>query len=350
MLLRQQDSKNGRWLAEFARAIALYTYSCMTRTWIKPFRYDQFDKNLRLDWSGVNPWIEVELRGHSAPIYRLRAKDKDMGKRLAIQLGITYRMVQELKGKGKSGLLRVQLHDEDPGLPCIRTDAPRDDAVNKSPLIPDAYRLGSGGYSEVRRMLQTKNMPAWSERIPMIFWRGATTGRDNITLNTLRECPRYVLCKHSTERSDVLDAKFNRVVQCPTELDKSAVEALLVDKSLVSATVPAWVFSLHCWQIDIDGNVNSWGLLWKLLSGSCILKVKSTRKQWFYHRLKEWEHYVPISHDLSDLDQLIDWCLENREESFQISRRATALALSIIEELDLSVYDAMVRYSHSWLE
>ena len=33
--------------------------------------------------------------------------------------------------------------------------------------------------------------------------------------------------------------------------------------------------ALHQWIVDLDGNVNSWGLLWKLLSGSCVVRVES---------------------------------------------------------------------------
>ena len=55
--------------------------------------------------------------------------------------------------------------------------------------------------------------------------------------------------------------------------------------------------------VDVDGNVNSWGLLWKLLSGSCILRVHSGRQQWFYRHLKPWNTHVLIAADLHDLPE-----------------------------------------------
>ena len=71
--------------------------------------------------------------------------------------------------------------------------------------------------------------------------------------------------------------------------------------------------------IDIDGNVNSWGLLWKLLSGSRIPRVQSPRYQWYHHRLKPWVHLVPIQADLSDLYEQLTWCSNHRQECAAIA-------------------------------
>lgn len=66
--------------------------------------------------------------------------------------------------------------------------------------------------------------------------------------------------------------------------------------------------------VDLDGYTNSWeGLIWKLYSGSVVLKQKSIWKQWYYDELKEWVHYIPLENDLSDFENKIKWCLENDE-------------------------------------
>ena len=56
-----------------------------------------------------------------------------------------------------------------------------------------------------------------------------------------------------------MDARFNRVVQCLNE-KKTAVRSS-TSKRLDRSKVDPWHASLHAWLIDIDGNVNSWGLL-----------------------------------------------------------------------------------------
>jgi hypothetical protein len=72
--------------------------------------------------------------------------------------------------------------------------------------------------------------------------------------------------------------------------------------------------------IDIDGYTNSWeGLVWKLYSGSVVLKHQSIWKQWYYDELEEYVHYIPIENDFSDLEKKVKWCMENDEKCKEIA-------------------------------
>ena len=75
--------------------------------------------------------------------------------------------------------------------------------------------------------------------------------------------------------------------------------------------------------LDIDGYTNTWDAnVWKLYSGSIVLKVKSTWKQWYYDELKEWVHYVPVENDLSNLNEMIEWCDNNENKCLEIIKNA----------------------------
>ena len=75
--------------------------------------------------------------------------------------------------------------------------------------------------------------------------------------------------------------------------------------------------------LDIDGHTNTWdGTVWKLYSGSVMLKVKGVWKQWYYDNMKEWIHYVPINNDFSDLNEKIEWCINNDNKCKIISENA----------------------------
>jgi hypothetical protein len=75
--------------------------------------------------------------------------------------------------------------------------------------------------------------------------------------------------------------------------------------------------------LDIDGWANTWdATIWKLYSGSVLLKVQSTWKQWYYDELKEWIHYVPINNDFSDLNKKIEWCKSNDDKCKEIVNNA----------------------------
>lgn len=89
------------------------------------------------------------------------------------------------------------------------------------------------------------------------------------------------------------------------------------------------------YQIDVDGNTNSWpGLFLKLLSGSPVLKFESEAgfKQWYYPRLKPWENFVPVASDGSDLVEKLEWLRANPAQAQAIGENGRALALSLTYE------------------
>ena len=57
----------------------------------------------------------------------------------------------------------------------------------------------------------------------------------------------------------------------------------------------------HRGILDIDGNVNAWGLFWRLASGSVLFKVESEFTNLYAQHMVPWYHYIPIARDLSDL-------------------------------------------------
>lgn len=56
-----------------------------------------------------------------------------------------------------------------------------------------------------------------------------------------------------------------------------------------------------------------------LLAGdSVVLKQDSIYYEHFYNELRPWEHYIPISADLGDLLDKIQWAREHDEEVIMI--------------------------------
>lgn len=72
------------------------------------------------------------------------------------------------------------------------------------------------------------------------------------------------------------------------------------------------------WILDM-GEIRS-TTIWKLYSGSVLLKKRSNWKQWY--DLIEWVHYVPIKDDFSDLREKIEWCFHHEEECKNIAKNA----------------------------
>ena len=70
--------------------------------------------------------------------------------------------------------------------------------------------------------------------------------------------------------------------------------------------------------IYIEGNSAAYRLSYMLSNDYVVLIVKSKFKLWYEELLKEYEHYVPIKEDLSDLSEIIKWCKQNDSKCKEI--------------------------------
>ena len=85
--------------------------------------------------------------------------------------------------------------------------------------------------------------------------------------------------------------------------------------------------------------------MWKLLSGSCILRVESLRQQWFYRQLSPWQTHIPISADLHDLPEKLEWCRSHPQTSAEIARRGQETANNVIDTLESDLDKAVEIYA-----
>jgi hypothetical protein len=74
--------------------------------------------------------------------------------------------------------------------------------------------------------------------------------------------------------------------------------------------------------MDIEGNGYSARVKHLLWSHRPVLLVDRPHKEFYYEFLKEWEHYIPVKRDLSDLVEKTKWCLENYDKALQIAENA----------------------------
>jgi hypothetical protein len=292
----------------------------------------------QLRTGAISPWLKVQLRGMAPPLVWADAAAQAMGGRLLPLLRVASVAAWRLGGQDSEAVFSVQMRDEDPGRGCLRFDAPVEDP---SVLLPDPYALGSEGYRLFREQLERQPLPPWRERLPRVFWRGASTGSQAITVQRLPANRRYQLCQHTRRFPQWLDARLTRIVQCRDVEAEQRVLEHLRERQLMAPACEPWYFGLHRFLIEIDGNVNSWGLLWKLLSGSCVLRVDSTRRQWYHPMLQPYHHIVPIAADLCDLPDRLAWCFDNPEACEMIAAQGRHFALEVVDDLGRSVLRAL---------
>lgn len=200
-------------------------------------------------------------------------------------------------------------------------------------LIPCNAFLRTHGYESIRNHYDSHDIP-WSVRKPVAFWRGATTGQAVDPSLGWRSLQRIKLCEIGRAHPDMIDARISNVAQ----ITDSAAHKEIVESGLMGNFVPDTDFNRYRYQIDIDGNTNSWpGLFQKLLTGSPVLKVASPfgYRQWYYDRLRPWVNFVPISADMTELPETIQWLMAHDNVAQSIGMRGRMLAKSLSYEDEL---------------
>jgi len=208
-------------------------------------------------------------------------------------------------------------------------------------LIPDPVYFNSGGYSEFRN---ARLALPWSRRNDTVLWRGTSTGAGLVTTEMMRpDDPqlraRIRMCLRLAGVPGT-DARIRK-----TEGDAAPADhERLVRHGLLGGRIAQARFGRYKFALDVDGHTNAWSnFMVRLLLGCCVLKIESERgfRQWFYHRLEPWSHFVPVRADMSDLLEKIAWCRSHDSDCQRIAAAAfeTAHRMSVTGE----VADAVCR-------
>lgn len=80
------------------------------------------------------------------------------------------------------------------------------------------------------------------------------------------------------------------------------------------------------YQVNVDGTVAAYRLPYLLAGGGMVLKQESPFFEHFYNLLRPWEHYVPVSRDLSNLKDRVIWARDHDEEARKIAENAKKFA------------------------
>jgi len=222
-------------------------------------------------------------------------------------------------------------------------------------LIPDPDYMSQERYTAYKAYLCANPMP-WDDRLPVAFWRGATTGmgkrafwRGSIPdteprsvagearpdpLSRWRGAPRIRVCQISRANPGIIDAGITDVVEIVDPTFRAGLESL----DLLRPHVPSHSFQKYRYQIDIDGHSNAWsGLFRKLLTGSPVLKVASGAgfRQWYYDRLRPWANYIPVAEDMGDLVEKVVWLRAHDEVARRIGEAGRDLAEALTGEQEI---------------
>jgi hypothetical protein len=185
--------------------------------------------------------------------------------------------------------------------------------------IPDPYFFRYTGFRDIRDLAE-RDLIAWEDRSGDIVWRGDSSGHGTFDPVLGGEQP-----KMAAQRLDLILAaqKIPGVDVALSIYRRNELRTeLLVQAGFLKDPIPEESWARRKFAIDVDGQTNTWSNMFiRMLLGCCVLKLDSKYnfRQWYYDRLRAWEHFVPVKADASDLGEKIEWLRSNDAEASRIA-------------------------------
>ena len=209
---------------------------------------------------------------------------------------------------------------------CLDTSRMIDtSSVLHYPLDDDTLRNG---------LQMEEHQPDWSSRKPVVIWRGGSSCVERPSVRM-----RVVEALHNAPHADV---KF---VRGGWPQNDAEIPDIFYGNRISHAE-----HSNYKYMLSIDGNGAASSAQWIFASG-CVPLFVTHPKQHFW--LKEFMipmvNYVPISYDLSDLTEKIQWLVDHDEEALQISINAREFHKTVLSSKFQADYirHAMVKLTHT---
>ncbi|MEQ1902482.1 MAG: glycosyl transferase family 90 [Devosia sp.] len=212
--------------------------------------------------------------------------------------------------------------------------------------IPDPHFFKHRGFEREREL--AKEGLEWSARQDRVVWRGALNGvgqlgfdHEAVTDPSVKARIRMVMLLRDQPGCDV---RLTGIRDFGTAWRRVAQSS-----GLIGAYVPAKTWLVQKYAIDIDGWTNTWSnFLVRMLFGCCVFKVASDLgfRQWYYDRLKPFEHYVPVRADMSDFVEKIEWVRSHDAEARAIAEAGQRFATAL--DFEAGRRDAVEIISAHW--
>ena len=160
----------------------------------------------------------------------------------------------------------------------------------------------------------------WKTKKKVCIFRGSATGCGI----TLENNMRLKAAQLSLQHKNILDVGITDWKPRDKKYSKNPVQIIDPDKFRFQKALPLSRIeqSNYKYILNIDGYVSAFRLSSELRMKSVVLIVESNYKLWYSHLLVPYKHFVPVKKDLSDLIQIIQWCIKNDDDCFKIAENS----------------------------
>ncbi len=234
--------------------------------------------------------------------------------------------IQELcEDTGHAKPFLVMMHDNRVGfsLPTFVKSAGVLSWLSNRCLLP----LDHGRHWEAVGAVDESDRP-YQEKDDKIVWRGNSSGPFSLKDRQDDYSSRYYIAKN-WDKISKYDIGFSKIVKIDgkrsdIEIDRLAAmtkERLTMEQQLQSK-----------YLLSLEGNDVASGLKWMLYSNSVVLMPHPRCESWYCEAfLEPFRHYVPVAHDLSDLDDVYAWCRDNDDTCEKIAMNGRAFVATLMD-------------------
>lgn len=192
----------------------------------------------------------------------------------------------------------------------------------------------------------------YERKLPVAYWRGVSTGKcwglDSDTAAQRPECARRnLVMRWSLDNSTKVDIGLVGLVQVPPSLE-IRLKRLLKEYAQIDSILK------YKYIVSVEGNDVATNLKWALASNSVVLMPRPTRESFILEsQLEPWVHYVPLHHNMEDLEAKVGYCERNKVHCQRISKAATQYMHPFatrkkLFRLGAEVYEQHFRKLASW--
>lgn len=317
MLLEYQKTKNKNILKQLENTVKHYFYKYKLRLndvhldrrkWVANdcfFRYENYEGDKTIN-TMENMFVEL-CKNRELPdsIFFLNLRDHPV---LHKELKDSYTSIidKDLDDKYKfnkyAPILSVGPSTEHADIPLVTQD--------------DWLRISKKYYLDECKngYINDVNIPEWNDKINKAVFRGSATGCSYDEQNI-----RIKASIISNQYPELLDAgiiTFNRKLK--KQLNKP-LNIINIPNYKTTNFMTLNDKAKHKYILNLDGHVAAFRLGHEFSLKSVILIPKSKYYLWFSHLLEPFVHYVPVESDLSNLIDMIKWCINNDDKCKEIA-------------------------------
>ena len=248
-------------------------------------------------------------------------------------------------------LIPINTNDHCSWSPALTSDISHNSDVNQNLLIPTEYDarllitykelnrelfeyMSDASHIGTMRLIHKK---IWREKKSILFWRGGANGPNSYkSTGGIEANLRTHLCLIHQDKKNI-DMKITRNID---NIENISSEM----HKIIAKEISNKEFSNYKYFPDIKGSVRAWGTIFRHLQGSLILREEGNDNLLCIDKyMKPWRDYIPVKKDFSNIEDTVEWCIKNDQQSMEIAFNGYLKSIQYIKNSESIFSNAVSR-------